>query len=44
MDVGCFQFPGFLRSENPTPKNGTEAIALGRHGGRLFPLPGVFAE
>jgi hypothetical protein len=32
---------GFSRSENPRPKNGTEAVALGRHGGRLFPLPGV---
>jgi hypothetical protein len=26
QDVGCFQFPGFLRSKTPSSKNGMDAI------------------
>jgi hypothetical protein len=33
-----------LLRKTPGSKNGTDAIALGRQGGRLFPFPRVFAE
>jgi hypothetical protein len=38
MEAGCFHFLGFSRGENPMPKSGMDAVALGRHGGRLFPM------
>jgi hypothetical protein len=37
-DAGCFHSMSFCAAKTHKPKNGMDAIALGRQGGRLFPL------
>jgi hypothetical protein len=45
QEAGCYQFLEFLRSKNSERrKNGMDAVALGRHGCRLVPIPGVFVK
>jgi hypothetical protein len=42
--MSAVTIPWGFAEQNPMPKSGMEAVALGRHGGRLFPLLGVFAQ
>jgi hypothetical protein len=44
-DAGSYQILELMREAQQLrkAKNGREAVALGRQGGRLLPFPGVFA-